>query len=120
RSNVAEAQHPRPVRDDRDLVPLVREGPDLVRIRLDVEAGLRDAGRVPDREVVEGPNGYPRHDLDFALVIRMVFRGLFLRTVRPAQVLLHLIRGRRLHVPFAGPLLSGPLTTADRRAAEPA
>src|SRR5207245_6837971 len=51
-------------------------------------------------------------------VIRMVFRGLFLRKVRPAQVLLNLIRGRRLHGLFAGPLLCGHLNTEKRRAAE--
>src|SRR3989442_666158 len=92
RSDVAEAEDPRPVGDDRDLIPFVRQGPDLLRVRLDVEARLGDAGRVPDCEVVEGPHGHARHDFDLALVIRVVLRGLFFREVRPAQVLLHLFR----------------------------
>ena len=78
-ADVSEAQDPRAVCDDGDLIPFVRQGPNLARVRRDIEAGLRDARRVPDREIVEAPHRHPRHDLDLALIVRVILRRLFLR-----------------------------------------
>src|SRR5207245_7731802 len=102
--DVAEAQDARPVRYDGDLIPLVRQGPHLARVRGDVEAGLRDPRGVPDREVVEAADGHPRDDLDLALVERVVLRGLFLRKVRSLQVLFDFLGSRRFHA-FVAPAL---------------
>src|SRR3989441_471506 len=102
--DVAEAQDARPVRYDGDLIPLVRQGPHLARVRGDVEAGLRDPRGVPDREVVEAADGHPRDDLDLALVVRVVLRGLFLRKVRALQVLFDFLGSRRFHA-FVAPAL---------------
>src|SRR6266511_888536 len=105
RTNVTEAEDARSVGDDGDLVPLVRQGPDFLGIRLDVEARLCDAGSVPDRKVVERAHRDPRDDLDLALVVWMVLRGLLLREVRPPEVVLHLLRRRHLDLLRARALL---------------
>ena len=52
RADVAEAQHRRPVGDDRDVVLLDRVAEGLVRVVADREADPRHAGRVGHREVV--------------------------------------------------------------------
>src|SRR5438093_212452 len=83
-----EAEDPRAVRHDRDIVPLVRQPPDLLRVRLDLEARLRDPGRVPDREVLEAPNRDLGDDLDLPLVERVIPRGQLLRQVRSTELLL--------------------------------
>src|SRR5439155_17862396 len=98
---------PRAVCDDGDLIPFVRQGPNLARVRRDIEAGLRDARRVPDREIVEAPHRHPRHDLDLALIVRVILRRLFLRQVRALQVLLDFLGRRRLHLLAARALLRG-------------
>src|SRR3989441_894516 len=98
RPDVPEAEDPCAVRDDGDLIPLVGQGPNLARVRCDIEAGLRDPGRVPDREVVEAPYRHAGDDLDLALIVRVVLRGLFLREVRALQILLDLLGRRRLHI----------------------
>src|SRR5439155_953126 len=74
-ADVPEAEDPRAVRHDGNLVPFVRQAPDQLRVRLDVEAGLSHAGRVPDREVVEAPDGDPRDHFDLPLVVRVVDRA---------------------------------------------
>src|SRR5439155_4028702 len=66
----------------------VRELPDLRGVRLDLEARLRDPRGVPDREILVAPDRDLRHDLDLALVERVVFRGQLLRQVRPPELLL--------------------------------
>src|SRR5256886_682943 len=105
--DVPEAEDASAVRDDRDLIPLVRQGPNLARVRRDVEAGLRDPGRVPDREIVEAPHRHAGHDLDLALIVRVVLRRLFLREVRALQVLLDFLERRRLHLLATRALLRG-------------
>src|SRR5881397_3684077 len=106
-SDVPEAEDACAVRDDGDLIPLVRQGPNLARVRGDIEAGLRDPGRVPDREIVEAPHRHAGHDLDLALIVRVVLRRLFLREVRALQVLLDFLERRRLHLLATRALLRG-------------
>ena len=113
-ADVPEAEDPRAVRHDGNLVPFVRQAPDQLRVRLDVEARLSHAGRVPDREVVEAPDGDPRDHFDLPLVVRMVLRGLLLRQVRSLQVLFHfLCRWRFDGFPFRA-LLRDHLDTRNR------
>src|SRR2546426_5764370 len=107
RPDVPEAEDACAVRDDGDLIPLVRQGPNLARVSRDVEAGLRDPGRVPDREVVEAPDRHAGDDLDLALIVRVVLCGLFLREVRTLQVLLDFLWRRRLHLLATRALLRG-------------
>src|SRR6267378_2045644 len=97
RSDVPQAENPRAVRHDRNLVPLVRQGPHFLGVRLDLQAGLGDSRRIPDREVVERPDRNARHDLDLPLVVGMELRRLFLRKVRSLQVLFDFLRRRLLH-----------------------
>ena len=114
-ADVPEAEDPRAVRHDGNLVPFVRQAPDQLRVRLDVEAGLSHAGRVPDREVVEAPDGDPRDHFDLPLVVRMVLRGLLLRQVRSLQVLFHfLCRWRFDGLPFRVLLRGHHLDTRNR------
>ena len=87
RADVAEAQDARAVRDNRDVVPLVRQLPDLERVRLDLQARLRDAGRIPDRKIVVPANRDLGDDLHLPLVEGMVLRGELLREVRPPELL---------------------------------
>src|SRR5256886_5566724 len=94
RADVSQTQDPRAVRDHGHLVPFVRQAPHLLRVRLDLEARLRDPWRVPDRQVVEAPDRDARDDLEFALVVRVVLRGLLLRQVRLAEMLLHVLGSR--------------------------
>src|SRR5438132_10296411 len=113
-ADVPEAEDPRAVGDDGNLVPFVRQAPDQLRVRLDVEARLSHAGRVPDCEIVEGPDGDPRDQFDLPLVVRMVLRGLLLRQVRSLQVLFHfLCRSRFDWLPFRA-LLRAHLDTRNR------
>ena len=85
--DVPEAEDPRAIGDDRDVVPLVRELPHFRGVRLDVEARLCDPGRVPDREVLVAPDRDLRDNLDLPLVERVVLRGELLREVRSPQLL---------------------------------
>src|SRR2546425_9637284 len=106
-SDVPEAEDACAVRDDGDLIPLVRQGPNLARVRGDIEARLRDPWGVPDREIVEAAHRNAWHDLDLSLIVRVVLRGLFLREVRALQVLLDFLGRRRLHFFAAHALLRG-------------
>src|SRR5207249_5867534 len=105
--DVPQAEDACAVRDDGDLIPFVRQGPNLARVRGDVEAGLRDPRRVPDREIVEAAHRDAWHDLDLSLIVRVVLRGLFLREVRALQVLLDFLGRRRLHLLATRALLRG-------------
>src|SRR5881296_3729808 len=106
-SDVPEAEDACAVRDDGDLIPLVRQGPNLARVRGNIEAGLRDPWGVPDCEIVEAAHRNAWHDLDLSLIVRVVLRGLFLREVRALQVLLDFLGRRRLHLLATRALLRG-------------
>jgi hypothetical protein len=71
RADVAQAQHPRAVRDDGDHVALVGVLVDQFFILVDGATGRGHSGRVPDGEVVNTANDALRRDLDFAPEERM-------------------------------------------------
>ena len=80
-ADVAESEHAGSVGDDRDKIRLIRVLKNQVGIVVDGHARFRDAGRVPDGEIVEIPDAAFRRDFDFAAVERMhlhrVLSGLF-------------------------------------------
>jgi hypothetical protein len=69
--DVAQAQHPRAIRDHSHGVALVGVFKDLLRVRLDVAAGRSHPWRVPDGKVVKVADRGLGRGLDLALVKRV-------------------------------------------------
>ena len=102
-ADVAHAEHARAVGDDGHRVPLVGVLVDLLGVVLDVEAGLGDARRVPDGEVLEVAHAALERGLDLAAVERVELHGVFHGLVRLGLELLD--RGRAVFVGHAGLLV---------------
>ena len=68
-SDVAQAQHGGAVGDDRDEVAASGQLVAFVDVLLHLEAGLRDAGGVGERQVLGGMDGNARDDLDLAVPV---------------------------------------------------
>ncbi len=76
-ADVAHAQHARAVGDHRDGVPLVGVLVGLLGVGLDLEAGLGDARRVPDGEVLKVAHAALERGLDLAAVEGVQLDGVF-------------------------------------------
>ena len=81
-ADVAHAQHARAVGDDRHRVPLVGVLVGLLGVVLDLEAGLGDARRVPDGEVLKVAHAALEGGLDLAAVEGVELDGVFHGLVR--------------------------------------
>ena len=81
-ADVAHAQHAGAVGDDRHRVPLVGVLVGLLGVGLDLEAGLGDARRVPDGEVLEVAHAALERGLDLAAVEGVELDGVFHGLVR--------------------------------------
>ena len=75
-ADVAHAQHAGAVGDDRDRVPLVGVLVGLLGVGLDLEAGLGDARRVPDGEVLKVAHAALERGLDLAAIERVELDGV--------------------------------------------
>ena len=75
RADVAQAEHSRAVRNDRNQVVAAGIGVAQRRVVLDLEAGLSHAGRIGDRQIVLAVDLAPRDDLDLAAPLLMRLEG---------------------------------------------
>jgi hypothetical protein len=71
RSDVAESEHARSIRNDRNEIRLVGVGEDLLGMRSDIAARRRDSGRIPNGEVLTTFDRAFRRNFKFTAIKRV-------------------------------------------------